>query len=221
MMTTVSEGWATSGIKPTGGAIGAALFDLLLQLPTSTELTNAHPEARARAVAQSAGRRAAAVSGALALPPGPLGLLTIGPDLVAIWRIQQQMVVDIAAVFGRQAQLRREVMIYCLFKHGGAALLRDLVVRVGERVLVKEVTTRIVQQILRKVGIKVTQQVIGRGLARWIPVVGAIGTGAYAYFDTKQVAATAIAYFTQPLEGGGELTPPALPPALPTRQLPP
>jgi hypothetical protein len=35
----------------------------------------------------------------------------------------------------------------------------------------------------------------GRGIARWLPVVGAIGVGAYARYDTRQVARTAIALF--------------------------
>jgi hypothetical protein len=37
----------------------------------------------------------------MALPPGPLGLATVIPDLLAIWKLQQQLVADIAAVFGK------------------------------------------------------------------------------------------------------------------------
>lgn len=33
--------------------------------------------------------------------PGPLGLLTILPDMYAIWRVQAQLVADIAAVYGK------------------------------------------------------------------------------------------------------------------------
>jgi hypothetical protein len=217
-MTSVSDGWSadTEPGRP-DSKIGAALFDLLLNVPASAEPAHAQPAVRAQAIMRSAARRAAAVSGALALPPGPLGLLTIVPDLVTIWKIQQQMVVDIAATFGRRAHLRREVMIYCLFKHGGAALVRDLVVRVGERVLVRETSLRAVQQILRRVGVRVTQQMIGRNVARWIPLLGAIGTGAYAFFDTKQVAATAVELFSREL---GQL-PPALPKAPSADSLPP
>jgi len=129
------------------------LFDLITHIPDSSELASGPRETGPGRSAALAARKAATVSGALALPPGPLGLLTIMPDLIAIWKIQQQMVVDVAATFGLRAQLRREVMIYCLFKHGSAALLRDLVVRVGERVLIREATSRVAQQLLRKIGI--------------------------------------------------------------------
>jgi hypothetical protein len=208
-MTTRVDDWPMGDDPRPAGRVRGALFDLVMHLPGTSEPKSATPQTRARAIRLAAARKAAAISGALALPPGPLGLLTILPDLIAIWRIQQQMIVDLAAAFGFRAHLRREVMIYCLFKHGAAAVLRDLVVRVGERVFVREVTTRVVQQTLQKIGIKVTQRVVGRSLTRWIPVVGALGTGAYAFYDTKQVGLTAIELFSQ--FAGQRGTPPPLP----------
>ncbi|MEY8876195.1 MAG: hypothetical protein AB9M60_06785, partial [Leptothrix sp. (in: b-proteobacteria)] len=115
--------------------------------------------------------RAAAISGALALPPGPLGLTTVLPDLLAIWRLQQGMVADIAAVYGKSASLRREAMVYCLFKHGGAALVRDLVSRVGERFVIQQTTIVFIQQVLQKVGVQVTQKMIGKTVSRWVPLI--------------------------------------------------
>ena len=91
-------------------------------------------------------------------------------------------------------------MVICLFKHGGAALFRDIVVRVGERYLVKRVALRFMQQLLQKIGVRVTQRVIGRGISRWIPVIGAAGVAGYAYYDTTQVAKTAIELFSSELE---------------------
>jgi hypothetical protein len=41
--------------------------------------------------------------------------------------------------------------------------------------------------------VKVTQRALGEGLSRWMPIIGAIGVGGYAYYDTRQVAATTIA----------------------------
>jgi len=56
------------------------------------------------------------------------------------------------------------------------------------------------QQILQKVGVRVTQRVIGKSISRWIPILGALGVGAYAYYDTTQVAATTIELFSKDLE---------------------
>lgn len=192
-------------------AVTKALHDLVSRIPRSAEPVAANPVGRARVITRLAGMKAAAISGTLALPPGPLGLATVLPDLIAIWRVQQAMVADIGAAFGKSALLRKEAMIYCLFKHGGAALMRDLVVRVGERYLIRRTATRAIQQLLEKVGIRVTQRVIGKSISRWIPVLGAVGVGAYAYYDTRQVAATAIELFSRRLEieeraGEGEKT---------------
>jgi hypothetical protein len=50
------------------------------------------------------------------------------------------------------------------------------------------------------VGAKLAQRAAGKGLARWVPVLGALGMGAYAYADTAQVAATAIDLFEGVIE---------------------
>src|ERR1043166_7270872 len=108
-------------------SVSRALLEVVSRVPSSAEDASGDPKVRAHAIARSAALKAASISGALALPPGPFGLATILPDLLAIWRMQQSMVADIAAVFGKSAFLHKEAMVYCLFKHGGAALIRDLV----------------------------------------------------------------------------------------------
>jgi hypothetical protein len=121
--------------------------------------------------------------------------LTIVPELVAIWRIQRQMVADIAAAYGASAELTRSHMLYCLFRHAAAQALRDVGVQVGARLLVREAPLRTLERVAAKIGIQLSRRVAGRGLSRWLPMVGAVGVGAYAYYDTRQVARTAIELF--------------------------
>jgi hypothetical protein len=194
--------------------IGDAILDLLGQLPPSRQPAQRDPAERARAIAAAASRRAAVTAGGLALPAGPLGWLTVLPELVMVWRLQAQMVADIAAVFGQRASLSREQMVYCLFRHTAAQAMRDLLARVGGRYLVQQVPLRTLQRVARAVGVSLSRRALGRGLARWLPVAGAVGVGAYAWFDTRQVARTAIALFgndgTLPaLEQDDPGTPPA------------
>lgn len=176
--------------------IGDAILRLVLQVPGSDETKVAQPEVRARAIGRSAARQASLMAGSLALPPGFLGWLTILPELLAVWKLQAQMVSDIAAVYGKTAQLGREQMLYCLFKHVSAQLFRDVVVQVGERFVVQRASLAFVQYTARTLGVKVTQNVVGKGVSRLLPLLGALGVGAYAYFDTTQVAKTAIALFS-------------------------
>jgi hypothetical protein len=181
-------------------AVSRTLLAIVSRIPASGEPTSPSPKVRARAIASSAAMRAAGVSGAMALPPGPFGLATILPDLFAIWHLQQSMVADIAAAFGKSAFLQKEAMTHCLFKHGSAAVVRDIVTRVGERYLICQTTLKAIQQMLQKVGVRITQRVIEKGISRWIPILGALAVGAYAYYDTAQVAATAIELFSKDIE---------------------
>ena len=91
-----------------GTAVGDAIVAVVSRVPETRETPVADPDARVRELARAAARRAAAISGGLALPPGPLGVLTLVPDLIAIWRIQAQLVADIAGARGRSGSLTRE-----------------------------------------------------------------------------------------------------------------
>jgi hypothetical protein len=127
-------------------------------------------------------------------------LLTILPDLYAIWKIQGQMVADIAGAYGKKGYLNREQMLYCLSRHAAAQALRDIAVRLGERILIRRPALRGGQRILQRIGVRITQRIAGTAIVRWLPLVGALGVGAYAYYDTGQVADTAIDLFRREIE---------------------
>lgn len=183
-----------------GAKVAKVILGFIAHVPNSRERKSTDPATRAREIANAAAAKAAVTAGSLALPPGPLGWLTVLPDLVAVWKLQGQMVADIAASYGKKGCLMREQMLYCLFRHSAAQAVRDLVVRVGERTLIQRVSLRAMQTIASKVGIRMTQRAIGKGLSRWLPLVGALGVGAYAYYDTGRVARTAIDLFERDIE---------------------
>jgi hypothetical protein len=176
-----------------------AILDFLGQVPISVKLKSNNPELDAHSAATAAAIKASLAAGTLALPPGPLGWLTILPEMITIWKIQAQLVADIAAMYGKTASLSKEQMIFCLFRHSAAQAVRDLVVRVGERILVKPLSVQGFQKIAQKIGVKVTERTIGKGVSRWLPIIGAIGVAGYAYYDTSQVAKTAIDFFSSDL----------------------
>jgi hypothetical protein len=177
--------------------IADAILGFLTNVPESTTGPSSAPAEAARGIANAAAAKAAVAAGSLALPIGPLGWLTILPELIAVWKIQARMVADIAALYDKKASLTREHMLYCLFKHSAAQAVRDLVARVGERLLVKEASVGAIQAVARAIGMEITQRAIGKSLARWIPIAGAMGVGAYAYYDTARVARTALELFAQ------------------------
>jgi hypothetical protein len=173
-----------------------AILGVLAHIPDTREPHGSSPGTRARAIAKAAARKAATVSGSLSLPPGPAGWLTIIPDLTMVWRIQSQMVADIAGAFGKESALAQEQMLYCLFRHAAAHSVRGLAARAGERLLVRRAPELAIETAVRRIGVPVARRIAGRGISRWLPVIGAAAVAGYAYYDTMRVAATTIDLFT-------------------------
>jgi hypothetical protein len=180
--------------------LSRSVLDLVSTIPPARERAQSDPESRAEAIVRAAKTRAALASGSLALPPGPLGWVTVLPEIYAVWKIQAQMVSDLAALHGRKSQLTREQMLYCLFRHTGAQLFRDLVMRVGERYLVRRLPVRSLYAVVNKIGLRLTQRSLGRAVSRVVPLLGAAGVAGYSWYDTRQVARTALDLFTREVE---------------------
>jgi len=189
----------TSYTQPMFDSVVDAIEKIVADVPSTRQAAVDKPAAIARRLAKKAALRAGALSGALALPPGVLGMLTVLPDLIAIWRIQAQLVADIAGLYGRQMQLTRTHMVYCLFRHAASQLARDVAVRAGERMVLRQLSGGALRSALTSVGMAVTQRVAGTAASRWLPVIGATAVAAYAYYDTLQVAKTAIQLLETPL----------------------
>jgi hypothetical protein len=177
------------------GKVQSAIMDLVVAIPESSEQAVVLPAIRAHAVAQSAARKTSLIAASMALPPGILGWLTVLPELLGVWKVQAQMVADIAAVYGKKKELGREQMLYCLFKHVAAQLFRDVIVRVGERAVVQQTTYKMLQSLTQQLGLVLSKNLLKRSASRFVPFLGAATVGAYAYFDTLQVAKNAIELF--------------------------
>ena len=178
-------------VPPSSRDVGGAIERVIAHVPPPRTHAVTDPAREAALIAERAARQAALLSGSLALPPGPVGLLTVLPDLYLIWKTQRQMVADIFGLYGRSAELTRVHMLYCLFRHAASHVVRDLAVRTGQRVIVRQFTAGALQGIIRKVGITVSKRLIGTAASRWVPLAGAAAVAAYAYWDTLQVARTA------------------------------
>ena len=171
------------------------IFDLITNIPESIYVSSMDADSRVKLITQRASFKAATVSTTLSIPAGFTGILTAIPDIAAIWRIQAQLVADIAATYGKIALLTREAMAWCLFRHSAAQLLRDVAVRTGSRVVVQKLSTTALKKVIEKIGLKISSTFLSKSLLRAIPAIGAIGNGAYAYYDTTEVGKTAAAYF--------------------------
>ena len=171
------------------------LFDLLTDIPDSLHTPDPDPTAKSKKLMHKAAAEAATVSGTLSIPAGITGIIAAIPDIAAVWKIQAQLVSDIAATYGKLALLSREAMVWCLFRHSAASLLRDLAVRTGSRIVVERLSSTAFKALVKKIGVKISSKFLGKTAVRLIPILGAIGNGAYTYYDTMEVGKTAAAYF--------------------------
>ena len=185
---------------PAAREVTGAIERVIADVPAPRSHPVARPDDEASALARKAAQRAAMVSGSLALPPGPLGMLTVLPDIYVIWRIQRQMVADIFGLYGRTAELTRTHMLYCLFRHAASQVLRDVAVRAGQRLVLQPLSSGALKGALAHVGATVTQRLAGTAAARWVPIAGAAAVASYAYWDTLQVAKTARRLLSEPAQ---------------------
>ena len=175
--------------------LGKLLFELITDIPESLYTPAEDSDEKINKIIRQASLKAAAVSATLSVPAGFTGVLTSVPDIAAIWRIQAQLVSDIAATYGKFAQLSREAMVWCLFRHSAAQLVRDIAVRTGSRIVVQKLSLAALEVLLKKIGLKISTKLLGKIALRAIPAIGAIGNGAYSFYDTYEVGKTAAAYF--------------------------
>ena len=154
-------------MKPAVGSIADAIEGIIARVPTTRQRPSDEPAAAARVLARKAAARAATLSGALALPPGVIGMLTVLPDLVAIWRLQAQLVADIAGLYGKEMELTRTHMVYCLFRHAASQVVRDVAVRAGERLVIRQLSGGALRSVLSTIGLTMTQRVVGSAASRW------------------------------------------------------
>ena len=193
MSTSATSSSSNSLPAVTGSArdVGGLIERVISHVPAPKTHQVPDPDRAADEIARAAARQAALLSGSLALPPGPFGMVTVLPDLYLIWKTQRQMVSDIFGLYGRSAELTRTHMLYCLFRHAASHVLRDVAVRAGQRAIVQQLTSGALKSLLQTVGVSVTRRIVGTAASRWVPVAGAAAVGAYAYWDTLQVARTA------------------------------
>ncbi len=177
------------------------LYDVISEIPVSRFEVESDTDAKSRSLIEKNAIKAAFISAGLSLPPGPAGYLTLLPDLTGIWKLQRNMIADIAAIYGKKTMLGREQMLYCLFRHSLSQVMRDIMVKTVTRVTIEETIAAISEQIFRRIGVHLARKTSSKFIARTIPVLGTLGAGVYAYFDTKQVGKTAMDLFTSEKKG--------------------
>jgi hypothetical protein len=149
---------------------------------------------------KKAARKAFLLSTAAGLPPGPLGWLTILPEIMALLKIQINLIYKIAKYFHSETKVNKTIILLILSNAMGVALKHKAIQKIGTRVIVKTLGTSAMRNILKGVGLRISGRILQRGLFRWIPFVLAPVFGAFSYSITKKVGREAETLLSQNID---------------------
>ena len=128
----------------------------------------------------------AAISGAMALIPGPWGLLAVVPEMYLVLKNQMTLIRDLSIAYGHEDKLNKELLTYLFASSVGAGGL-GLVVMHGSKVLVRRAGLGVMQKIISVLGGKITQQALKSTISHWLPLVGAAAMAAWSKYSTEKI----------------------------------
>jgi uncharacterized membrane protein YebE (DUF533 family) len=128
----------------------------------------------------------AAISGGAGLIPGPFGMAAAIPEIIAVTRNQMAMIHDIGAAHNQNKEIKNELILGVMLSASGSAATSLMVVH-GQKIMVKRVGARALQQVIKVLGGKITQQAAKSMAAKWLPLAGAIAMAAWSRYSTQQI----------------------------------
>lgn len=141
----------------------------------------------------------AVISGGSGLVPGPMGMLTIVPELALVIRNQLSMVYDIGVAYGYGKKLTSELLIGVFGYALGSGALGLLAIH-GQKVLVRRASLQFMQKVVQLMAGKVTQRVLKSMVSKWLPIAGAIALATWSKLSTHLIAERAISIFEKEIE---------------------
>jgi hypothetical protein len=150
-----------------------------------------------------AAERAFKVSTALGLIPGPLGMAVILPEVIAITRLQVNLICRIARHFRKHEPVNMEIVLLILGNVMGITAGEALARKVGTRLVIRSANSRIANAVARKIGKKVVEEAAEKAIGRWIPLLTAPLFGYFSRSLTKRIGREAVRLLSLEFEREG------------------
>lgn len=136
---------------------------------------------------KTASWKAFSISTAAAIPPGPFGLVTILPEIVAVTKIQMNLIYRIAKYHQQVGKVNRTLVLLIFGNALGFAVGSEFLKKVGSRLLVESAGTQGVRNIALRIGKQITRRILPKTVARWVPIVLAPIFGAFSKSLTTKI----------------------------------
>jgi len=177
---------------------GSWLLDLLLKFkpdPGPIDIDEV-PET----LISNAAWQAFAISTISSIPPGPVGMLTILPEVIAVTRLQVQLIFKIARYYEKETLVNRTIVALILGNAAGIATGRLLLKMPEGKIIIRRVAELGLQNFVARLGAKIMGRVIARIPGRWIPFLLSPVFGMMSKTATEKIGWEAVAIFSHDLE---------------------
>lgn len=149
---------------------------------------------------RKASRAAFLISTGAGIPTGPIGLATIVPEVVALIKLQIDLIFKVAKFHQQEAKVNKTIILTVLGVAMGVVLKHALINKVGTRIIVKSLSAEGAKRITREIGEKFATGLLKRGVGRWIPLMLAPVFGYLSLSMTRKVGREAESLFSHELE---------------------
>lgn len=147
-----------------------------------------------------AAQRAFKISTALGLVPGPIGMVTILPEVAALAKLQINLVYRIARYHHKQKTVNREIILLIFGNVMGVGVGEMLARRVGTKLIVKSVNASVIRGVAKRIGSQIIDRAAERAVGRWLPMLLAPLFGYFSRSMTKKIGREADRLFSGQIE---------------------
>lgn len=160
------------------------------KIPTRSEV---------KAIISACAYKNAAITGSLALIPGPFGLVAAVPEIYLIIKNQIAMVYDLGIAYGQGKVLKKEVLMYIVVSAMGNAT-GALAVMQGSKLLIKRSSLGVMQQLIKKLAGSIAQKLLKSSVVRFLPLLGAAVLATWTKISTTSIGNKAAEIFEREIE---------------------
>jgi hypothetical protein len=176
---------------------GHWFLELLMKFaPTAIEITGKNPDE----MISTASWKAFGISTAAALPPGPLGLATIIPELMAVTKIQMNLIYAIAAHHKKEGKLNPTLVLLIFANEAGVEIGKVVTNKMGTSFIIRVLGSGAIRAIAKKIGIRISTRITQKAVGRWIPFIMAPVFGAFSRAMTQRIGEESDRLFSQEIE---------------------
>ncbi len=141
--------------------------------------------------------KCASLAGASYLIPGKVSYALILPELLLIYRLQAQMIVDIAALYGKDNPMDKTLLFYCLFQGSSSNLFKHLIKDTGKRIIVRPVSIKMIEALILQLSKKIFKKSFSGSFSIFLPFVGLAVSGTLNYLYTTRIGEIASQVFSK------------------------